>query len=181
MSEKLKPCPFCGTNVCIEKKPLWSGTRGYQNCYEYVIRCDNCGCRVRLEQNDTINRTDKEAEQNAVKAWNKRAQIEGDMTEFTKGKWSYTTYKERGSLSLIRLEAEGKKLCILYGLKEENEANARLIACAPELYDAVYGLLDYAYEALHWAGGKDEKRGSAPRIWREIQECQEILDRVNGK
>ena len=99
------------------------------------------------------------------------------MTEYTDGKWSYAICMERGNLSLIRLEAEGKKLGMLWGEKEENEANARLIAAAPEMYDAVCGLLDYAYEALHWAGGKDEIRGHAPRIWRE---CQEILDRVKG-
>ena len=99
----------------------------------------------------------------------------------TEGKWSYSMYLKRGDFTLIRLEAEGKKLGILYGLKEENEANARLIASAPELYEAVCDLLDYAYEALYWAGGKDEIRGKAPRIWRDIQEYQELLGRVNGK
>ena len=54
----------------------------------------------------------------------------------TEGKWSYSMYLKRGDFTLIRLEAEGKKLGILYGLKEENEANARLIASAPELYEA---------------------------------------------
>lgn len=139
MSEKLKPCPFCGANVRIEKRPLWEGTRGYLNCYEYDIRCHSCGCRVRLERNDTIYRSEEEAERNAVQAWNKRAP------------------------------------------KEENESKARLIAAAPELYEAVCDLLDYAYEALHWAGGETETRGKAPGIWREIQDCQKLIDRVNGK
>lgn len=73
MTEQLKPCPFCGTNVRIEKKPLWHGSHGYRDCYEYDIHCHNCGCRVRIEQNNTIYRSDEEAKANAVKAWNRRA------------------------------------------------------------------------------------------------------------
>ena len=78
MSEKLKPCPFCGTSVCIEKKALWHGSRGYHDCYEYDIHCHNCGCRIRLERNDTIHRIHEEAKMNAVKAWNKRANETSD-------------------------------------------------------------------------------------------------------
>lgn len=103
------------------------------------------------------------------------------MTEFAKGKWSYSTYLKRGCFTLIRLEAEDKKLGILSGLQEENEANARLIVAAPELYDAVYDLLDYAYEALHWAGGENEIRGNAPKILRDIQDCQKLLARIDAK
>lgn len=73
MSDNLKPCPFCGTNVHIEKKPLWQGSRGYHGCYEYDIHCHNCGCRVDIFGNDTIYRTDEEAKANAIKAWNRRA------------------------------------------------------------------------------------------------------------
>ena len=42
-------------------------------------------------------------------------------------------------------------------------------------------LLDYAYEALHLAGGGNEIRGKAPRILRDIQEYQELLARIAGK
>lgn len=73
MIENLKPCPFCGANVRVEKKTLWHGSHGYRNCYEYNICCHNCGCRVRLEQNDTIYRSDEEAEMNAINTWNNRA------------------------------------------------------------------------------------------------------------
>lgn len=80
--------------------------------------------------------------------------------------WSYLT----GGLKLSPEEAV-----------EVQKANARLIACAPELYEAVCELLDYAYEALRWAGGEKETRGKAPGIWREIQECLKLLDRVKGE
>ena len=60
-----------------------------------------------------------------------------------------------------------------------DEANARLIAAVPELYEAVCDLLDYAYEALHYAGGENETRGKAPGILRDIQEYQELLARIN--
>ncbi|MBQ4430543.1 MAG: hypothetical protein II877_03490 [Synergistaceae bacterium] len=56
------------------------------------------------------------------------------MSDFTKGKWSYSMYMKRGILSVIRLETDSKKLGILCGLKDENEANARLIAVAPEMH-----------------------------------------------
>lgn len=80
MTEALKPCPFCGHAVYLEKKPLWrsngSTTHGYFNCYEYVVQCNNsnCGCNVKLTGNDTIYRDDEEALQNAIKAWNRRAE-----------------------------------------------------------------------------------------------------------
>ena len=79
----LKPCPFCGNWVSLEKKPLWrttsdGSTHGYYNSFEYVIQCDNpdCGCKVNLIANDTIYRSDEEAKQNAIKAWNRRASDE---------------------------------------------------------------------------------------------------------
>lgn len=72
----IKPCPFCGTIPFLEKKPLWrthgGSTHGYYGSYEYDIHCDECGCRVPLCGNDTIYRTDKEAQQNALNAWNRR-------------------------------------------------------------------------------------------------------------
>lgn len=73
---ELKPCPFCGSNVKIEKRPLWEGSHGYYGCYEFVIQCPNasCGCRINLKQNDTIYRDENIAEANAIEAWNRRAE-----------------------------------------------------------------------------------------------------------
>lgn len=72
--DALKPCPFCGQLVYLEKKPLWHGSHGYYGCFEYVIKCNNekCGCRINLLQNDTVYNTDEEARKNVIKAWNTR-------------------------------------------------------------------------------------------------------------
>lgn len=71
---ELKPCPFCGEKVNIEKIPMWfthNGiTHGYYGCYEFDIRCKNidCACSVQLGKNDTIYRDEEEAKFNAIRA-----------------------------------------------------------------------------------------------------------------
>lgn len=75
---ELKPCPFCGASVCIEKIPLWrifkdGTTHGYFGCYEYEIKCNICGCEVPLPGNKTIYYDEKTAKENAIKTWNRRA------------------------------------------------------------------------------------------------------------
>lgn len=75
----IKPCPFCGKGVYLEKKPLWrqcgGSTHGYFGSYEFIIECSNpeCGCRVNLGANDTVYRSEEEAKKNAIEAWNRRA------------------------------------------------------------------------------------------------------------
>lgn len=79
---ELKPCPFCGEEVSIEKIPMWSTyngiTHGYYGCYEFDIHCTNtdCACRVRLGRNNTVYCNEKEAKLNAIKAWNRRMKKE---------------------------------------------------------------------------------------------------------
>lgn len=70
--KKIKPCPFCGTEVELSKNPLWQGGHGYYNCFEFKIVCSKCGCNVTYNKNDTIYRSEEEAIQNVIKAWNKR-------------------------------------------------------------------------------------------------------------
>lgn len=75
----LKPCPFCGKDVYLEKRPLWKtyngSTHGYYDEYEFIIECTNpeCRCNVRLGANDTIYRSEEEAKENAIRQWNWRA------------------------------------------------------------------------------------------------------------
>lgn len=73
----LKCCPFCGEIPYIERIPLWqthgSITHGYYGCFEYEIKCRNCGCNIRLSGNDTIYHTEEEAKENVIKVWNTRA------------------------------------------------------------------------------------------------------------
>ena len=70
----LKPCPFCGCRVSLEKRPLWGGGRGYYGAYKFIIECPNidCGCQINLRQNDTIYRDEETAKQNVIAAWNRR-------------------------------------------------------------------------------------------------------------
>lgn len=70
--EGLKVCPFCGGEAEINKNPLWRGTHGYKGCYEFVAVCKKCGCRVDHIKNDSIYRSEEEAQENVIKAWNKR-------------------------------------------------------------------------------------------------------------
>ncbi len=111
------------------------------------------------------------------------------MPDFTKGKWFLSSYQTKArSHKKIDVVAEVsvsegviKRIATISGTNAEAKANAELIASAPELYDTVYTLLDYAYEALHLAGGENEIRGNAPRILRDIQDCQKLLARINAK
>lgn len=68
----LKPCPFCGNGVFIEKIPLWHGTHGYHGNYDYVIKCNNCGCKIAKSSCDDIYRKEEEAIKSIVEAWNTR-------------------------------------------------------------------------------------------------------------
>lgn len=69
---KIKPCPFCGTKVELSKNPLWQGSRGYYNCFEFEIVCPKCGCNVTYNENDTVYRTEEEAINNVINVWNER-------------------------------------------------------------------------------------------------------------
>lgn len=55
MTEKLRPCPFCGSDsLYIPENPV----------FDYYVRCNNCGSR-----SDSFF-TNAES---AIKAWNMRA------------------------------------------------------------------------------------------------------------
>jgi rRNA maturation protein Nop10 len=76
-STTLKPCPFCGSAVEIQKKPLWrtnsdGSTHGYYNCYTLEIVCFNCGCSTFKAKSDTVYRTEEEAKREIIKNWNHR-------------------------------------------------------------------------------------------------------------
>lgn len=65
----LKPCPFCGAGVYLERKKINS----YRGDYEFDIRCFNCGCHLEYVNNTTIYGSEEEARQNVIKAWNRRS------------------------------------------------------------------------------------------------------------
>ena len=72
---EIKPCPFCGHEVYMDKIPLWNGSHGYHGCYEFKIRCKNidCGCRFDFWENDTVYRDEETAIYNVIEQWNRRA------------------------------------------------------------------------------------------------------------
>lgn len=74
--DAIKSCPFCGSNVYLDKKPMWQShggaTRGYVGSYEYSIECKSCGCSIRGGSCDTIYHTDEEAIQYVIDNWNTR-------------------------------------------------------------------------------------------------------------
>ena len=72
MNTKLKPCPFCGTKAEMMRKPLWEGSHGYQGCYSFKVTCGKCGCTLNYAYADTIYRTEEEAINNVINAWNER-------------------------------------------------------------------------------------------------------------
>ena len=73
MDETIKPCPFCGSFVLVQKDPLWHGSHGYPDCYEFFIRCPVCKCTLGYSGNNTIYNTEKESIENVIKTWNRRA------------------------------------------------------------------------------------------------------------
>lgn len=123
------------------------------------------------------------------------------MSNFTKGKWFLGSYETKaGKHRKIEVVAgvkvsEGaiKRIACISGTDAESRANARLIASAPELYEAVCDLLDYAYDiiiidslshAWNGQGGLldlqskliDTKyRGNSYNAWKDITPLQNQL------
>jgi hypothetical protein len=72
--EKLKPCPCGCKDIELRKYPLWHGTNGYVGSYEFTIKCSNPNCywTFNAPKNDTVYRSEEEAKENVINAWNKR-------------------------------------------------------------------------------------------------------------
>ena len=65
MTEKLKPCPFCGSSKLIIDWPI-------ADAYGYIVFCKECGCEYHSERQE---------EDEAITGWNTRA----DLRPY--GKW----------------------------------------------------------------------------------------------
>ena len=96
------------------------------------------------------------------------------MSNFTKGKWGYhdklgliLTYDERGYVIATVREAGGESV---FGTSPEGQANARLIAAAPEMYELLY-------EALQELKGYDPIGNGISTIYPDIEE---LLARIDG-
>lgn len=71
---KLKPCPFCGSNALLFRRPMKHQYSKYGTTYEYYIECDNrdCSVRPRTRLENDISLRPGSAIASAVTKWNKR-------------------------------------------------------------------------------------------------------------
>lgn len=68
MSDKLKPCPFCGSDDCYFCE--YEAEEGRN----VLIECDDCGLIVHLNQ----VMPPEEAKPLLLERWNRRAEVKGD-------------------------------------------------------------------------------------------------------
>jgi Lar family restriction alleviation protein len=66
MTDKLKPCPFCGGDAV-----LYNQSSKYTDRNSYLVNCSNCSCRTREFAYYEI-KARRETEQKAIEAWNRR-------------------------------------------------------------------------------------------------------------
>ena len=93
------------------------------------------------------------------------------MSEFTKGKWEVQDWTEKLDGEFLPEYA----VCVgdeWIADCADNEANARLIAAAPEMYDELY-------EALQLLRGKSSYEGDEFSC--EAKFIQELMARIDGK
>jgi hypothetical protein len=84
MSEKLKPCPFCGGSSSFSSTGGSDERTGYN--FTFSIRCDVCPASVVVgsnsDENGWRNETDLSVRERAFEAWNRRHQEQETSSEF---------------------------------------------------------------------------------------------------
>ncbi len=94
------------------------------------------------------------------------------MLDFTKGKW----VSERGYVHLAENYLKGIAVVYRLGDDEEEKANGRLIAAAPEMYRLMKSVVDFDHTAF-----KFDTDGNLV-LTREIyDEFRDLLARIDGK
>ena len=95
------------------------------------------------------------------------------MSEFTKGKWEYDkpfgvifSYETYAVIANVQGAGTGSCFCST----QEGQANARLIAAAPDMYELLY-------EALQELKGYDPLGNGISTIYPDIEE---LLARIHG-
>lgn len=79
------------------------------------------------------------------------------MSAHTPGPWATDGHIYGGSRFFVGSEFRGGAVCSVVCRDDEGEANARLIAAAPELLEAVMHLAE-ALEDGHWQNTKEHLR-----------------------
>ena len=96
----------------------------------------------------------------------------------TPGPWKY---EEPGWDGLPYLTGANGELVAELFLEPQNPRDICLLEAAPELYEELREILDYAREVYAQFGGDDEKRGRAPRIREDIVRVEALLKRLDGE
>ena len=101
------------------------------------------------------------------------------MSKFTKGKWKVIRRYGIGTLSVVSEKNEDICSLLSYPTNKWNlmEANARLIAAAPEMYEVLPFLLAYLYEDSALATDKQHKQTALNNIYK----IEALLKRIDGK
>jgi len=75
-NEKLKPCPFCGSNKLgiSNKTATTDWKQGKRKVAIYCKKCNAYGTRILCNEQNYRNATE-EAIQQAIDAWNKRGRV----------------------------------------------------------------------------------------------------------
>ena len=90
MSEKLKPCPFCGGEAVVDKYHV----RGYEPAISFEVRCSLCKQKRTGGYFDTVYKSEEWARKKAIEAWNTRP-----------NPWHTGTPTEEGDY-LVKLDVE---------------------------------------------------------------------------
>ena len=102
MTDKLKPCPFCGGEAMLRNRGM--------NTQNYVV-CENCGAVSKIT----------ETEADAIKAWNKRSYIDEivEQLEEEKNHCCVGCYEDYDPYEDGRFETYEEVIALLKGVQNE--------------------------------------------------------------
>ena len=97
------------------------------------------------------------------------------MSKFTQGKWIYEY--NHGAYDISSVRDIDNEIATIYNISDEGEANARLIAAAPDMYDALYEVIT----AINKVSRILFSSGHALVVLPQVGRIQSLLRRIDGK
>ena len=104
------------------------------------------------------------------------------MSKHTKGPWKIGTPPPNGEQTIG--DARGMMVAVAttgIGMGEETKANARLIAAAPELLDALKGIMNIVSETLGVAGYYPDEDYADWDEFPELQAAEAAIAKAKGE